>query len=258
MSCPDCVSGSVHAGTPQGSEAKVGGIDAYVVGDADSQRVIVFGCDVFGWRFVNNRLLADEYASHGFRVVVPDFFNGWELPRWTLNANDPAQGSKSLFTRLVLVPLSLFILVPWVLRNLPRQVSAISTVTAALRAQTPSAKVGYVGFCWGGRFAISQNHQFDATVAAHPSLVKFPAELDGIKKPFSLAVAANDPHFGRERAEETERILKKRGLTDVEVVVYEGVQHGWTARANLADPVQKKAREDAVKQVVNWFGKHLS
>ncbi|CDO76693.1 hypothetical protein BN946_scf184975.g2 [Trametes cinnabarina] len=258
MSFPGCVTGSLHVGTPQGTETKVGGINAYVVGDADSQRVIVFGCDIFGWRFVNNRLLADEYASHGFRVVVPDFFNGWELPRWTLNANDPVRERKSLFTRFVLVPLSLFVIAPWVLRNLPRQVSAISTVTAALRAPTPSPKVGYVGFCWGGRFAISQNHLFDATVSAHPGLVKFPNELDGIKKPFSLAVAADDPYFDRMRAQETERILKERGLTDVQVVVYEGVQHGWTARANLAHPVQKKARDDAVKQVVNWFGRHLS
>ncbi|KAI9058113.1 alpha/beta-hydrolase [Trametes sanguinea] len=261
MSCPECVSGSVHSGTPKGTETKIGGVDAYVVGDADSQRIIFIGCDIFGWRFINARLLADEYASHGFRVVMPDLFNGWELPLWTLNAKDPSNEHKSLFTRFVLAPFSLFILVPWFLRNISRQVSTISAVASALRAGAPAGsapKIGFVGFCWGGRFAISQNHQFDATVAAHPSLVKFPAELDGVRKPFSLAVAADDPDFDRKRAEETERILKARGMADVEVVVYEGVKHGWTTRANLANPVQKKARDDAVKQVVGWFERHLS
>lgn len=114
-----------------------------------------------------------------------------------------------------------------------------------------------MGFCWGGRFAISQNALFDASVAAHPSLVKFPAELDGIKGPFSLAVAATDKGYDRAKAEETEKILRDRGLKDVQVVVYDGVHHGWTTRANLADETQKKARDDAVEQVVGWFEKYL-
>ena len=76
MSCPHCVAGSVHQGTPLGKEVKVGGIDAYVVGPEDSKRIIVIGVDIFGWKFVNTRLLADEYASKGFRVVIPDLFSG--------------------------------------------------------------------------------------------------------------------------------------------------------------------------------------
>ncbi|KAI0373680.1 alpha/beta-hydrolase [Pilatotrama ljubarskyi] len=257
MSCPECVSGALHSGTPRGTETKVGGIDAYVVGDEASKRIIVIGTDVFGWKFVNTRLLADEYAARGFRVVVPDLFGGWQVPTWSLEAHDPANTHKSLFTRFVVAPASLFLLVPFVLRNLPRQVSTIAAVTSALRASRPDAKIGFVGFCWGGRFAISQNARFDASVAAHPSLVKFPAELEGVKGPFSLAVAADDKGYDRTRAEETEKILRGKGLEDVEVRVYEGVQHGWTTRADLKDEKQKKARDDAVEQVVGWFEKYL-
>lgn len=76
MSCPECVTGFIHNGTPKGTEVKVGGINAYTVGLEDSKRVIVFGTDIFGWRLVNARLLADEYASKGFRVVIPDLFSG--------------------------------------------------------------------------------------------------------------------------------------------------------------------------------------
>ncbi|KAI8994230.1 alpha/beta-hydrolase [Trametes punicea] len=259
MSCTACVTGSLHSGTPKGTETKVGGIDAYVVGDAQARRVIVVGCDIFGWKFVNTRLLADEYAEHGFRVVVPDLFDGSELPQWTLSANDPVNERKSLFTRFIVAPISLTVLVPFVLRNGPRQATTLTAVASALRAgPTPAPKVGFVGFCWGGRYAITLNHVFDASVAAHPSLVKFPAELEGITRPFSLAVAADDENYNRARAEETEKILRARGMRDVQVVVYEGVRHGWTIRANLADPRQRKARDDAVRQVVGWFEKYLS
>ena len=79
-----------------------------------------------------------------------------------------------------------------------------------------------------------------------------------MRKPFSLAVAAADPQFDATRAKETERMLKEeRGLKEVEVRVYEGVNHGWTTRADLNDEVQKKARDDAVGQVVGWFEKYL-
>ena len=56
--------------------ASLAGLQVYATGDEASSRVIVFGVDVFGWRFVNSRLLADEYASRGFRVLIPDLFAG--------------------------------------------------------------------------------------------------------------------------------------------------------------------------------------
>ena len=76
MSCPECVKGSGHTGTPKGTEIKVGDVDAYATGPEDALRIIVVGHDIFGWKFVNTRLLADEYAGHGFRVLVPDLFKG--------------------------------------------------------------------------------------------------------------------------------------------------------------------------------------
>ena len=76
MTCPNCVTGTIHSGTPKGTEIKIAGFNAYATGDESSNRVIFIGVDIFGWKFVNTRLLADEYASHGFRVIMPDLFNG--------------------------------------------------------------------------------------------------------------------------------------------------------------------------------------
>ncbi|KAJ7035046.1 hypothetical protein C8F04DRAFT_549197 [Mycena alexandri] len=65
----------------------------------------------------------------------------------------------------------------------------ITTFLENLRRDKPDAKNGYVGFCWGGRYAIALNPLFDAIVAAHPSMVRFPSELDAIVKPISFVLA---------------------------------------------------------------------
>ncbi|OBZ72821.1 Protein AIM2 [Grifola frondosa] len=263
MACAECVSGSVHTGTPTGTEITLASLSTYAVGDESSKRIIVMGADIFGWKFINTRLLADEYAARGFRVLVPDFFDGahlcYELPEWTLSANDPANETATLFQRFIARPISLFILAPFVLRHTqPNQTAKLTAVAAHLREAYPDAKIGYVGFCWGGRYALTLNALFDATFAAHPSLVKYPAELVAIEKPISFAIAATDYFYDAAQGKDTEKRLKEKGLTDVEVIIYEGVPHGWTMRANLADPKKKEARDKAVEQVINWFDKYLT
>ncbi|KAJ7773264.1 alpha/beta-hydrolase [Mycena metata] len=257
MSCADCVTGVVQQGSPSGTEVNIAGLPTYSVGDSPSSQIIVVGADVFGWRFNNNRLLADEYAARGFRVLLPDLFNGWEIPRWTLDANDPMNETPSLFQRFIARPLSMSILIPFVVRNGPAQTARITKFVENLRREQPNAKIGYIGFCWGGRYAITLNPFFDATVAAHPSQVKFPSELDAIAKPISFVVAKADHYFDGRRGEETEKLLKAKGSIDAEVVIYDGVQHGFTTRADLRDETKKKARDSAVDQVVDWFKRYL-
>jgi len=164
-----------------------------------------------------------------------------------------------LFQRFVARPLSLSVLIPFVLRNgHTAQTAKIETLTAHLRREHPDAKIGYVGFCWGGRYAVASNPIFDATVAAHPSQVNYPAELDAVTKPISFVVAAADQYYDARRGEETEKLLKSRGLVDVEVVVYPGVQHGFTIRGDMRNAKKKEARDKAVEQVVNWFKRYLA
>ena len=71
--------------------------------------------------------------------------------------------------------------------------------------KTPGTnKVGAIGFCWGGRYAILQAHGqlkdgsgsdvggVDAAYACHPSLVAIPADFDPVTKPLSLALGTKD------------------------------------------------------------------
>ncbi|KAH9840287.1 dienelactone hydrolase [Rhodofomes roseus] len=257
MACAECTSGSIHTGTPVGKEITLGGLQSYVTGDETSQRIIVFGTDIFGWRLPNARILADEYAAKNFWVVVPDLFGGRELPRWTLTATEHTD--KPTLKQRLLRPLLLFLFIPFLFRNTKAsQSDKINGLLTHLRATRPDAKIGMVGFCWGGRYAITMNSLFDATVAAHPSLVKFPGEVQEIKKPVSFAVAETDKQFDAKRADETEALLRNRSFNDFEVVVYKGVDHGWTVRTDMTNPEKKAKRDQARDQVLNWFEKYLT
>ena len=80
MSCPDCFSGHIHAGTPTGRVTKLHGLDVYVAeppASAPAKGIVIIIPDAFGWEFVNNRILADHYAERGgYMVYLPEFMNG--------------------------------------------------------------------------------------------------------------------------------------------------------------------------------------
>ena len=60
-----------------GKEVTIAGIPCYSVGDTGGPcDVVIVATDVFGWRFDNNRVVADEVAAGGFHVVIPDLFEG--------------------------------------------------------------------------------------------------------------------------------------------------------------------------------------
>src|ERR1700678_4039379 len=80
MSCPNCFSGHINGGTPVGTTTTIHGLPTYVATPPKGvtpKGIIVVISDAFGWEFVNNRILADNYAQKGgFLVYLPEFMNG--------------------------------------------------------------------------------------------------------------------------------------------------------------------------------------
>ena len=78
--CIDCITGSLHEGTPKGTISTIAKLPTYIAKPVNTRGkpgVIVIITDVFGWDFINNRLLADEYAeASGRTIYVPDFMFG--------------------------------------------------------------------------------------------------------------------------------------------------------------------------------------
>jgi len=67
-----CVKGFKWNSVPTGREESLAGLKTYVAGNNPHAAILLIH-DLFGWTFVNNRLLADHYAAEvGATVYLPD------------------------------------------------------------------------------------------------------------------------------------------------------------------------------------------
>ena len=132
------------------------------------------------------------------------------------------------------------------------------------KAEAAKLPVGVAGFCWGGQHLVLLANEepndgkalFDVAFAAHPSNLVFPKDIEGIKKPFSVAIGDKDPLMTPDQARETEAVLRKNKV-DHEIVSYEGAGHGFSVRIDRTNPKQTEQAIQAEKQAVKWFTKHF-
>lgn len=56
---------------------KIGGLNCYVAGSADSKCAVILISDVYGYEAPHLRMIADKVAAAGgYYMLVPDFFHG--------------------------------------------------------------------------------------------------------------------------------------------------------------------------------------
>lgn len=131
-------------------------------------------------------------------------------------------------------------------------------------------KVGVVGFCWGGRYAIlaaqgpfsgSGSGGVDAAYAAHPSLCAIPGDFEGVRVPLSIALGEKDSYLGEREIEAIREVMERKrrgeGGVEGEVVVYEGQVHGFALRGDQESEGEKRALDDAARQGMEWFKRWL-
>lgn len=160
---------------------------------------------------------------------------------------------------------------PWLLRHRESVARpAVEGFIEAVRNIPGTEKVGVVGFCWGGRYAILAAQKsaqqgggrgVDAAYAAHPSLCAIPGDFEDVCVPLSVALGGEDSYLGESEIAKVREVMgrKKReeGL-EGEVVVYEGQVHGFALRGDQENEKEKKALDDAAMQGIEWFRKYLS
>lgn len=292
MSCPDCFRGSVHSqATPTGTIETVHGIRTYIAGGSDSSRsksTILYLPDVFSLKLVNNKLLADQYASAtGCRVLIPDVVRNGGLSPDLMPSMEAVMKPlehwsvggvlRKIYTTLTLLPY----VVPVMLFGRPHNVyPQILAYARALKAELPAGgKLGVAGFCWGAwpstklcaEPAVEGGAErlIDAQFNGHPSFIADTPELvvDAITKfkvPYACAVAEIDFQFNAEVAAKTEAKVREAtaGANEGEYVyefrVYKGCQHGFCVRAMEEDEANVQGGRDAAKQAVEWFNKYLN
>jgi len=279
-SCNECIKGTIHSGQPQGKEELIYGLNTYVIGNRTNPRgIIVMYSDVFGLLLPNNKLIADAYAKSGeWLVYLPDFFEGDPLGLKVADLLIPVDAAKQStvgkFTGLLAKAPSF---VMWMTRHKEGPTNKVCMdFLAALRRATPSTqKIGMVGFCWGGRYAIRAAKKsnmidiegrevplVDAVVALHPSNLTLPDDAENLIVPVSYGWGLEDTSVKIESKGKVEEIHAKEkaagtALPEMEHKVYKPGRHGFAVRGNPDDPLERACLEDSVTQVLNWLGRWL-
>ncbi|KAI0331654.1 alpha/beta-hydrolase [Cubamyces sp. BRFM 1775] len=246
--CSNCVAGVRHEGTPEGQFTKVGGVESYVAtpsGDYPKDKVVLFLSDVFGIKLQNNLLLADDYARNGFKVVLPDLFEGDALPEDALNSGT-------------------FDLPTWLSKHTADRVAGITRdVMNALKAEGVTAFAA-IGFCFGARpaFDLAFTNEVAAVAVAHPSLLQVPADLEKYasqsKAPLLINSCETDSMFPPEAQAKADEILGGGKFAPGYTRTYwEGCTHGFAVRGDISNPKVKAGKEGAFKATVEFLIKNF-
>ncbi|KAJ5090074.1 hypothetical protein N7532_008758 [Penicillium argentinense] len=174
-----CTIGSLHEGEAKGEIKDIGDFSTYFAypTNRSNEKAILILTDVIGHRLINAQLIADQFTSKGYLVVMPDLFNGD-----TVGINRP-EG---------------FQIMEWVKNHLPPQTQPIiDAVLKEMRENMGRKRIGGVGYCFGGKYVCRylKGRQLDAGFIAHPTMV----EADELK--------VRDFVFTTEKRRESEDIL---------------------------------------------------
>ncbi|MCJ1468169.1 hypothetical protein MMC07_006797 [Pseudocyphellaria aurata] len=273
---PCCLSGAIHSGSPSGRVETIGGLETYVAEPASESKAksIVFLVDIFGWELPNIRLLADEYARAGFYAYIPDIQSGDAIPLDFIQTVEPplkVRENLSLATKAKNAAVIPTIMGPWMLKHreavtMPLVDGFVNTV----RMIPGTNKIGAIGFCWGGRYAILQAHGrsmdgegtsiggVDAAYACHPSMIAIPGDFEPVTKPLSIALGSKDSLTDPSSAGKIKEVLEAKKNVPHEIQIYEDQIHGFALRSDWSSEKDKKAMDDAGKQGIAWFEKYLS
>lgn len=179
----------------------------------------------------------------------------------------PVRESRSVLDKAAATAKTGATLGPWLIKH--REAVArplIENFIDKVRYIPGTNKVGVVGFCWGGRYAIlAANKPFsgtegkgvDAAFACHPSLVAIPADFEELAVPVAYALGDKDSLLGPEQIEQIKEVMGKKDVQS-EVKVYEDQVHGFALRGDWSSEKDKKAMDATEKQGIEWFNKHLS
>ncbi|EGW35427.1 uncharacterized protein SPAPADRAFT_48422 [Spathaspora passalidarum NRRL Y-27907] len=223
-----CAKFSLHEGTPAGVYNEVGGLDTYVVGQGD--RYIVILTDVYGHRFKNTQLIADELSRNGYKVLIPDILK-----------NDPIGPNPDFPTWLAAHGNDI---------TSPIVDGFLAKVKSELK---PKFLVG-IGHCFGAKYAIQQlaeGKYLDAAAVAHPSFVAID-EVKEIKRPILISAAETDQVFPAELRRQTEDELLKLGVR-YQLDLFSGVVHGFAVKGDVSIPLVKYAKEKVVRDQIYFF-----
>ncbi|KAM1392265.1 hypothetical protein ACFX13_020263 [Malus domestica] len=216
-------------------DEKLGGLNVYVAGSPNSKLAILLISNVFGYRVPNLRKLAENIAAAGFFVLVPDFFYG---DPFVYDNNRP--------------------LAVWLQdHGTDKGFEDAKSITNALKGKGVSA-IGAAGFCWGAKVVteLAKSDFIQAAVLLHPSFVTLD-DIQEVKVPIAIQGAEIDDYSPPELVKQFEQMLAAKPEVDSFVKIFPKAEHGWTMSYNVEDEEAVKRAEEAHRNTLAWFVKHV-
>ncbi|KAJ9106939.1 hypothetical protein QFC20_003948 [Naganishia adeliensis] len=220
-------------------------------------KVILWACDVYGPKFINNQLLMDWHASNGYLVLSPDYFHGEQLDHFRSNPG--------------------FSLPDWISKfKAPvkdEQGKEVERTTLLLREWTKVVKGMFGGE--GTRYAVvGAGDEVSAGAIVHPAHLDDDEAFNKLKQPLYASLAEQDRHFGPDRRNTLMAALTRLstpeapdGISgehagtsgyDYMVQVFSGVMHGFALRGDMKIERNRWAKETSAKACRDWFDRFLT
>jgi dienelactone hydrolase len=273
--------GTIHTGQPVGTYQTLHNLKTYTTGNPSTARAtLIMYSDVFGHSLPNNLILADALAAQGnYLVHLPDFFEGDPVKLQLADALIPVDAKNQSTIRKytgLLANAPSFLM--WMGRHGHERTERVCMdFLASVRRQTlaKGVKIGMVGYCWGGRYAIRaglEKNQIevkgemvplvDAVVALHPSNLVLPGDVGKLVVPVSYGWGEQDTMVSIELKGKIENLHGKekgggRVVPEMDHRVYNPGRHGFAVRGNPDDAEERNILEGSERQALEWLGKWL-
>ncbi|MCJ1389805.1 hypothetical protein MMC18_002662 [Xylographa bjoerkii] len=276
--------------SPTGEISKIADIDVYITKPSDyphsPSKLLLFLSSGTGIFSTNNQLQADQYASEGFLVVMPDQFGGDPAPN-SANPNAPQEENPTVIEQVKLraaETVQSFMLDMWLARQTQEKVLPIlqkfieSAREEFADAVANGGGIYAVGYCFGGKYVLLLASELPNTVAtgqklkdeeqgvvktgplikagaiAHGTLVT-KQDLEGVKSPVSMVCIENDQLFPDEIRETGRAYLEEKHI-EHEIKIYSGVPHGFAVTGEYQDPKIQAEQKAAFEQMAAWLKMH--
>ena len=216
-------------------------LPAYVVRpDSTPRGAIIVHQEIFG---VNKgiRKKADDWAAKGYLAVAPDAF--WrQQPGVELDADKPEEFEKAIEFMMN--------------HDLDQGIRDMEAVIHWIRREQDVSKVGFVGFCLGGRvaFAVATRTDIDATVGYYGVMIdQMLGEKNAIARPLMLHIPTADGFVPPEAQQAMHNGLDDH--TRATLHDYDGLDHGFAAE--FGSRRHEDAAAIADKRTSDFFAEHV-
>lgn len=280
---------------PHGTFSQFGDAQVYTVAPPDltaETSTLLFLPDGFGLAS-HNIILCDLFASQGWLVLMPDYFEGElylrhrslclsailrdtgdALPIGVLGA-EPTVILGDRDQPLTAEAPAMIDFKAWLQRHNHQRIERLTNqVVNHLQEQRPGSILQGVGYCFGGKHVLRLSRRvLRAAVAFHPvcihsyASVPNPSDIESksfveaedchkITVPLYIGLAGEDEMVPATLQQDLASWLQREPGREFMIERYEGMTHGFAARPNTEDFATKKEFERAFDRTVKFLREH--